>query len=949
MSSLLPSLTAKEKLKRHRSLSKRITFTESITKHQPVNTVAFGAGGFHHIRFPQQTGVSASFGLFLLSRQLEVANSDEIWVVFAGTPIRFSLREFKIVTGLPCGKYPKVQKNKKRGTGGKQIPYYNTLFGLEEDVTVERVITMLTKRVVTDRDIRLRYACLALVDGFLLPTSHYPKIIKNHAEMSEDLQGFLSYPWGRLSFEMMMTSIKEREVEQLATTCVAVQGLLFALQLVVLEAPPAIEEGPPIDEVFRSDSDEEAAAGVGSRQGVALKLGNAKDVDAKCEVHVDPIIFPDSRMNPAEDLTWSDDEDDVRVENIRDGIAKVVRGRKTQPNARPAAGLRRKNKSPIEEEGERSGGIDINALTRMIDEKLKSQAEKIIKGVIRWFSENLSVDAGNSKGSVSEEQGTQAEQAAADADENSNPANVDQTVADAEKNTNHVSSPDLPNENAEADVNTIPQPRHPVPMETDFTLPSFQGDQAVAAVDDVVSFYNSVDVPTCSPRGGTNGEALMDDDSTTVEDELSMEVNADVHDHIGEDADRQAMDVDAEVHVHSSKDADRQGDAVMGVDLTTIINDQDLNRSPARGEEGHGVAGTSSSHPPKSVLTEDNLIGIDVEQNPSTPGIPMDLIPDVAITVPPVGPPIPTASQVEGADEASGRSTLLPTTLEQKTQDIVKQIRWAVPLRQENQAACWSSISSDKRRRGGCRSRRTLPKVALEAQAEEFYQHCWGSGPFKQRDFDIIKRKKHFTSKVMDALIRFCRHLLRTDDIDGEKLRVDLLGSKFVSQLTRLFTKFTKTSPPEDFVFPAAVVDLLMGVGESDHVRLFAEADCVYMPFNFDKKHWVALCVDLKSHKITILDSNIQLRRDSSLFAELQPLAAMLPYLFKQANSSGGPILLQPFPLDRPHDIPQVSSPFDSGVFSVFLIHAHAAGGVEECLEFDVAALDQEVKSSSRL
>ena len=124
----------------------------------------------------------------------------------------------------------------------------------------------------------------------------------------------------------------------------------------------------------------------------------------------------------------------------------------------------------------------------MIDEKLKSHAEKIIKGVIRWFSENLSVDAGNSKGSVSEEQGTQAEQAAADADEN----------------TNHVSSPDLPNENAEADVNTIPQPRHPVPMETDFTLPSFQGDQAVAAVDDVVSFYNSIDVPTCSPRGGTN-------------------------------------------------------------------------------------------------------------------------------------------------------------------------------------------------------------------------------------------------------------------------------------------------------------------------------------------------------------------------------------------------------------------------------------------------------------
>jgi len=63
-------------------------------------------------------------------------------------------------------------KKKKRGTDGEQIPYYSSLFGLVEDVTVERVITML-KRVVTDRDIRLRYACLALVDGFLLPTSHF--------------------------------------------------------------------------------------------------------------------------------------------------------------------------------------------------------------------------------------------------------------------------------------------------------------------------------------------------------------------------------------------------------------------------------------------------------------------------------------------------------------------------------------------------------------------------------------------------------------------------------------------------------------------------------------------------------------------------------------------------------------------------------------------------------
>ena len=135
-----------------------------------------------------------------------------------------------------------------------------------------------------------------------------------------------------------------------------------------------------------------------------------------------------------------------------------------------------------------------------------------------------------------------------------------------------------------------------------------------------------------------------------------------------------------------------------------------------------------------------------------------------------------------------------------------------------------------------------------------------------------------------------------------------------------------------------------MGVGKADLADCMPRRIMCTCRSILIKKHWVALGVDLKAHKITILDSNIQLRKDTSIYAELQPLAAMLPYLFKQANSSRAPIMLHPFPIDRLHGIPQVTSPFDSGVVSVFLIHAHAAGGIEECVEFDVAALNQEVK-----
>jgi len=249
--------------------------------------------------FPNKPAWSTTFGLYLLGRKLDIDKANEIWVVYAGTPVRFSLREFHLVTGLACGRYPDLPKKRKKGTAEKEIPFYSTLFELESDVTVSRVITMLKKKVTDDPSLRIRYAVLALVDGYLLPTSHYPKIVKEHAEMVENLSSFLAYPWGRLTFEMTMKSIKEREVEQLATTSVDVQGLLYALQLVVLQAAPAIKEGPVSEDTVCSESDEETLELI-PRQVVPFKLGNAKDLDNKG--HVINLLVDDNVFFP---LTFS--------------------------------------------------------------------------------------------------------------------------------------------------------------------------------------------------------------------------------------------------------------------------------------------------------------------------------------------------------------------------------------------------------------------------------------------------------------------------------------------------------------------------------------------------------------------------------------------------------------------------------------------------------------------
>lgn len=52
------------------------------------------------IDIAEKPGFSGRFARYLLSRQLKVEKKHEAWFCFTGKPIRFSLREFAIVTGL---------------------------------------------------------------------------------------------------------------------------------------------------------------------------------------------------------------------------------------------------------------------------------------------------------------------------------------------------------------------------------------------------------------------------------------------------------------------------------------------------------------------------------------------------------------------------------------------------------------------------------------------------------------------------------------------------------------------------------------------------------------------------------------------------------------------------------------------------------------------------------
>ena len=194
------------------------------------------------VEIADKPSFSGRFGRYIISRQLKVSKKHEAWFLFAGKPIRFSIREFALVTGLNCSKFPRRSKKKSKNFMTEKPYWGGELFGSLKEVPVSSVLRMLEKKTVVDKDIRLKYAYLSLLASVILPTTHTPRISKECAEKIKDLDAFLVYPWGRVSFDMLMTSIKERKEVSMSQNTIALKGFVLALQLVIVECVHALTE-----------------------------------------------------------------------------------------------------------------------------------------------------------------------------------------------------------------------------------------------------------------------------------------------------------------------------------------------------------------------------------------------------------------------------------------------------------------------------------------------------------------------------------------------------------------------------------------------------------------------------------------------------------------------------------------------------------------------------------
>ncbi|CDY37103.1 BnaAnng04620D [Brassica napus] len=318
---------------------------------------------------------SGRFGRYIISRQLKVAKKHEAWFLFAGKPIRFSIRKFALVTGLNCRKFPKKSKKKSKNFMTKK-PYW--------EVPVSSVLRMLEQKTIVDKDIRLKYTYLSLLAAVILPTTHAPRISKECAEKIKDLDAILAYPWGRVSFDMLMSSIKERKEVSLSQNTIALKGFVLALQLVIVECVPALTEVVHEGGSSGSDDDDTNESDKLGRKGISP--GHARDTDAAEKALIQSVMLDaNGETNVPPEYEWTDDEDDAAVSNMLNLIDQrfgfnshcFVGGTTKQEvhrmreEAKAELVGRKTVKTKAGTSSHRLDGVDIDLLASIVSEKMK--------------------------------------------------------------------------------------------------------------------------------------------------------------------------------------------------------------------------------------------------------------------------------------------------------------------------------------------------------------------------------------------------------------------------------------------------------------------------------------------------------------------------------------------------------------------------------------------------
>ncbi|XP_024014535.1 uncharacterized protein LOC112088485 [Eutrema salsugineum] len=255
-----------------------------------------------------------------------------MWTVFGGQPMRFSLKEFGLISGLPCGEFPEDHDPdyEMRNDPKKPDPYWRELLGDDLKISCADIAAMIKGDPNMPDSRKLRLALILILDAVLISSqqTHCPTL--KYVRMLEDLDKFYKFPWGRESFYKTITTLRPaRKImgkcedpigtfrQQLCQATYRVQGFPLILQLFTFNSISGLPSKLPIAYDDHTILD---VTSVGFPQIPTLTLSDILDVETQEDLHV--ILYMEFDHQPEEGWgEWDDEVKDRKVAYMEDLIS----------------------------------------------------------------------------------------------------------------------------------------------------------------------------------------------------------------------------------------------------------------------------------------------------------------------------------------------------------------------------------------------------------------------------------------------------------------------------------------------------------------------------------------------------------------------------------------------------------------------------------------------------
>ena len=119
----------------------------------------------------------------------------------AGKELRFSIREFCLITGLNCGELPFVDT---KADGLVMEHFFGSPGGPK--MTIQDVYNRFKEHRELD-NYKIKLALLLIVEGLLLGGDKKRLVKPLHVRLLENMDKFWAYPWGRVAYEELHKSL----------------------------------------------------------------------------------------------------------------------------------------------------------------------------------------------------------------------------------------------------------------------------------------------------------------------------------------------------------------------------------------------------------------------------------------------------------------------------------------------------------------------------------------------------------------------------------------------------------------------------------------------------------------------------------------------------------------------------------------------------------------------